>query len=179
MASSSETSRKRGKEEDDDDESRRHQLVKEGKVLAPEEPEDGPPPLPDEPEEVSPPPPDESEEVPPPPPEEALVTQPMKDVSAPALTTDEATWSVNLFREAFNRLRQVVVHLGVPAPNDPLEMTVKDYAFKIHILAGNLERGVLAPVDNEDGDDGSLDGYGSGSDSNSDGGAPPVATTSA
>jgi hypothetical protein len=72
-----------------------------------------------------------------------------------------------LFREAFNRLRRVAVHLGVPAPNDLLQRTVKDYAFKIHILAGDLERGVLAPVDDDDGDDGSFDG-----------GAPPAATTS-
>jgi hypothetical protein len=58
---------------------------------------------------------------------------------------------------------------------------VKEYIFKINILAGDLERGVLALV-NDDGDDvGSLDGYGSGpgSDFDSDGGAPSAATTSA
>ena len=153
MASSSEPSRKRGREEDDDDESRRRRLVKEGTTLVPEEPE----------------------EVPPPPPEEASAPQPVEAVSAPPLTANEATWSVNLFREAFVRLRRVAVHLRVPVPNDPLQRTVKDYAFKIHILAGDLERGVLAPVD----DDGSLDGSGSGSGSDSDGGAPPAATTSA
>jgi hypothetical protein len=47
---------------------------------------------------------------------------------------------------------------------------VKDYAFKINMLARDLERRVLAP-------DGSLDG--SGSNSDSDGGAPSAATTSA
>jgi hypothetical protein len=86
---------------------------------------------------------------------------------------------VNLFCEAFMKLRKVVVHLGVPAPRDLLQMTVKDYAFKINILVGNLERGVLAPVgddgNNDSGEDGSLDGSGS----DSDGGAPPAATTSA
>jgi hypothetical protein len=56
---------------------------------------------------------------------------------------------------------------------------MKDYAFKINILAGDLERGVLAPVDDDGGDNGSLDGSGYGSDSNSDGGAPPAVTTSA
>jgi hypothetical protein len=55
---------------------------------------------------------------------------------------------------------------------------VKDYSFKINILAGNLERGVLAPVDVGSLDD-SGTGFGSGSDSNYDGGAPPVVTTSA
>jgi hypothetical protein len=61
-------------------------------------------------------------------------------------------------------------------------MTVKDYAFKINVLVGDLERGVLVPVDDDGGDDGSLDvsgsGSGSGSDSDSDGGAPLAATTS-
>jgi hypothetical protein len=54
---------------------------------------------------------------------------------------------------------------------------VKDYAFKINILVGDLERGVLTPVIDDDSDDGSLDDSGSGSDSDS--GAPLAATTSA
>jgi hypothetical protein len=54
---------------------------------------------------------------------------------------------------------------------------VKGYAFKINILAGDLERGVLAPDDDDDDCDGSLDGSGSGSDSG--GGALPAVTTSA
>jgi hypothetical protein len=82
---------------------------------------------------------------------------------------------MNLFHDAFVRLRRVAVHLGVPVPNDPLQRIVKDYAFKTNILAGELERGVLAPVDDDDGNDGSLDSSGSDSDS----GAPPEATTSA
>jgi hypothetical protein len=49
-----------------------------------------------------------------------------------------------------------------------------DYAFKVNVLAGELERGVLPPVND---DEGGLDVSGSGSDS--DGGAPPAATTSA
>jgi hypothetical protein len=52
---------------------------------------------------------------------------------------------------------------------------VKDYTFKINILAGDLERGVLTPVVDDGSDDASLDGSGSYSD----GGAPPAATTSA
>jgi hypothetical protein len=167
MASSSELSEKRGRVEEDDDESRHHRLVKEGTTLAPEEPEEVPPLPPDEPEEVPPPPPDE--------PEEALAPQPVEAVSAPPLSADEATWSVNLFHDTFVRLRRVVVHLGVPVPNDPLQRTVKDYAFKTNILAGELERGVLAPVDDDGCNDGSLVSSGSDSDS----GAPPEATTSA
>jgi hypothetical protein len=52
-----------------------------------------------------------------------------------------------------------------------------DYAFKINVLVGNLERGVLPPppVDDDSGDDGGLDFSGS----DSDGGARPVVTTSA
>jgi hypothetical protein len=59
---------------------------------------------------------------------------------------------------------------------------VKDYVFKINILARDPERAVLTLVDDDDGDDGSLDGSGPGSgfgsgsnsDSDSDGGAPPL-----
>jgi hypothetical protein len=60
-------------------------------------------------------------------------------------------------------------------------MTMKDYAFEINVLLGDLERGVLAPVDDDSGDDGGLNvsSSGSDSDSDSDSGAPPVATTSA
>jgi hypothetical protein len=152
MASSSKPSRKRGREE-------------------------VPPAPPAEPEEVPPPPPTELEEVPPPPPAKVkpplpkVALQPVVVVRAPPLNVDEATWSVNLFREAFVKLRKVVVHLGVPAPKDLLQMTVKDYAFKINVLVGDLESGVLAPVDDDSGDDGGLDV------SDSDGGAPPAATT--
>jgi hypothetical protein len=46
---------------------------------------------------------------------------------------------------------------------------VKDFAFKIHILAGDLERVVVGPVDVNSGDNGGLNGSGS----DSDGGAPP------
>jgi hypothetical protein len=56
---------------------------------------------------------------------------------------------------------------------------VKDYAFKINVLVGDLERGVLTPVDNDGGDDAGFNVSGSNSDSNSDGGAPLAATTSA
>jgi hypothetical protein len=58
---------------------------------------------------------------------------------------------------------------------------VKDYAFKINVLVGDLDRGVLAPVDDDGGDDGGLDvsSSSSGFGSDSDGGAPLAATTSA
>jgi hypothetical protein len=58
-------------------------------------------------------------------------------------------------------------------------MSVKDYTFKINVLVGDLERGVFTPIDDDRGDDGGLDISGSGSGSDSDGGAPPAATTSA
>jgi hypothetical protein len=51
--------------------------------------------------------------------------------------------------------------------------------FKINILVGDLEIGVLTPVDDDGSDDGGLDVSGSGSGSDSDGGPPPAATTSA
>jgi hypothetical protein len=60
-------------------------------------------------------------------------------------------------------------------------MTMKDNAFKINVLVGDLERGVLAPVGDVGGLDVSDSGSGSNSDSDSDsdGGALPVVTTSA
>jgi hypothetical protein len=55
---------------------------------------------------------------------------------------------------------------------------VTDYAFKVNVLAGHMEREVVPPDDDDDGD---LDVSSSGSDfdSDSDGGAPLAATTSA
>jgi hypothetical protein len=124
---------------------------------------------------VPPPQPDKPKEALAPQPEEALTLQHVAVMRVPPLNADEATWLVRLFSDAFMKLPKVAAHLGVPGPNDPLQRTVKDYSFKINILAGDLERGVLAPIDDGDSDDGSLDG----SDSDSDGGAPPAATTSA
>jgi hypothetical protein len=106
------------------------------------------------------------------PPWRKVALQPVAIVRAPALNVDEATWSANLFHEAFVKLRKVAVHLEVPAPSHPLQMTVKDYAFKEYAFKIN-----------DGGDDGGLDVSGSGSDSDSDSdsncGAPPAATTTA
>jgi hypothetical protein len=86
-----------------------------------------------------------------------------------------------LFHEAFVKLGKVAVHLGVQPPSHPLQTIVKDYAFKINVLVGDLKRAVLAPIDDDSGDDGGLDvsGSSSSSGSDSDGGAPPAVTTSA
>jgi hypothetical protein len=57
-----------------------------------------------------------------------------------------------------------------------------DYAFKVNVLAGKLEREVVkVNVYDDDDDDGGLDvsSSGSDSDSDSDSGAPPAAITSA
>jgi hypothetical protein len=55
-----------------------------------------------------------------------------------------------------------------------------DYAFKINVLAGNLEREVVTPDDDDDGGlDASSSSSDSDSDSDSDGRAPPAVTTSA
>jgi hypothetical protein len=85
-----------------------------------------------------------------------------------------------MLHQTFVSLGKVDVHLGVQQPTHPLQTTVMDYAFKINILVGEMERGVLPPVyDDDDYDDGGLDVSGSGSGSDSDGGAPPMVTTSA
>jgi hypothetical protein len=72
-------------------------------------------------EEVKPPPPKEVM-----PPRRMVALQPVVVVRALALNVDKATWSANLFHEAFVKLRKVAVHLGVPAPSHPLQMTVED-----------------------------------------------------
>jgi hypothetical protein len=86
-----------------------------------------------------------------------------------------------LLHEAFVNLGKVDAHLGVQPPSHPLHTTVTDYAFKINVLVGDLERGVLPPVDDDSGDDGGLDvsRAGSGFGSDSDSGAPPAVTISA
>jgi hypothetical protein len=82
-----------------------------------------------------------------------------------------------MLHRAFLSLGRVDVYLGVQQPTHPLQSTVMDYAFKINALAGELERGVPPPPVYDD--DGGLNVSGSGSDFDSDGGAPLAATTSA
>jgi hypothetical protein len=83
--------------------------------------------------------------------------------------------------EAWHSLGKLAVHLGVQRPPGPLQMIVMDYAFKVNVLDGSLEREVVPPVYDNDDDDGGLDvsRSGSDSDSDSDSGAPPAVTTSA
>jgi hypothetical protein len=172
MTSSSEPSRKQGREEDDDDKSRHRRLIKMGTVPTPEE--------------ALPPPPEEPEEVPPPVPEEAPTPSPVEAVTLPQLHLVDI-WYVNMFLQAFRRLRRVAVELGLPQPNDLLQRTMRDCTYKIHDLARDLEGVVIGPHDDNDddgdvgsfngSDNGGLDGSSSGSDS--DGEAPLAATTSA
>jgi hypothetical protein len=134
---------------------------------------------------VPPPPPAEPEEVPPPPPEEVKrLKPPRREVArtflrAPKVEYSDACFSVKMLYGAWQSLGKLAVHLKVQIPPGPKEMTVMDYAFKVNVLAGNPEREVVPPVYYDD-DDGGLDVSSSGSDSDfdSDGGAPPAATTS-
>jgi hypothetical protein len=119
--------------------------------------EEVPPPPPAEPENVTPPPPAEPEEVPPPtpaevkpllpeevkPPRRKVARQPVVPVRAPSVNVQDASWSVKLLHQAFVNLGKVAVHLGVQPPSHPLQTVVMDYAFKINILVGELERRVL------------------------------------
>jgi hypothetical protein len=97
---------------------------------------------------------------------------------APSVNVEDARFLVKMLYQAWQSLKKMVVHLGVQRPPEPLQTTVMDYAFKVNVLAGHLEREV---VPSPDDDDGGLDvsSSGSDSDSDSDGGAPPAATTSA
>jgi hypothetical protein len=130
-------------------------------------------------EEVPPPPPAEPEEVPSPPPEEVKWLKPPRrkvppPLRSPTINFEDACFSVKMLYQAWQSLGKVVVHLGVQLPTDPLQTTVLNYTFKVNVLAGDLEREVVPTVYD---DNGGLDVSSSGSDS--DGGAPPVATTSA
>jgi hypothetical protein len=47
--------------------------------------------------------------------------------------------------QAWQSLGKVVVHLRVQRPTDLLQTTVMDYAFKVNVLAGQLEKEVPPP----------------------------------
>jgi hypothetical protein len=47
--------------------------------------------------------------------------------------------------QAWQSLGKVVVHLRVQRPTDLLQTTVMDYAFKVNVLAGQLEKEVVPP----------------------------------
>jgi hypothetical protein len=101
-------------------------------------------------EEVPPPPPAEPEEVPPPPPEEVKRLKPPRrkvplPMRAPSVNVEDACFSVKMLYQAWQSLKKMVVHLGVQRPPEPLQTTVMDYAFKVNVLAGNLEREVVPP----------------------------------
>jgi hypothetical protein len=133
-----------------------------------------PPPTP---AEVKPPPPEEVKRLKPP--RRKVARQPVVPLRAPKVNVADACFSVKMLYQAWQSLGKVVVHLGVQRPTDPLQTTVMDYAFKINVLAGQLEREVLPPVYDDNDDDGGLDVSSSGSDSDFDGGAPLAETTSA
>jgi hypothetical protein len=133
-------------------------------------------------EEVLPPPPAEPEEVPPPPPEEVKRLKPPRrklplPMRAPSVNVEDSCFSVKMLYQAWQSLKKMAVHLWVERSPEPLQTTVMDYAFKVNVLAGHLEREVVSPPD--DDDDGGLDVSSSDSDydSDSDGGAHLAATT--
>jgi hypothetical protein len=64
---------------------------------------------------------------------------------APSVNLVDASWSVKMLHQDFMKLGMVVIHLGAQQPTHLLQTTVMDYAFKINVLAGELERGVLPP----------------------------------
>jgi hypothetical protein len=127
-----------------------------GAPAPPAKPKEEPPTPPTEPEEVSSPPPVEPEEVPrpPPPPEEVkrlklprrkVARQPVVPLRAPKVDYSDACFSVKMLYDAWQSLGKLAGHLGVQLPPGPLQMTVMDYAFKINVLAGKLEREVVPP----------------------------------
>jgi hypothetical protein len=69
----------------------------------------------------------------------------MVPLRAPKVKVKNVCFSVKMLHQAWWSLGKVVVHLGAQRPTDPLQTTVMDYAFKINVLARELERGVLPP----------------------------------
>jgi hypothetical protein len=67
----------------------------------------------------------------------------MVPLRAPAVEVSDACFLVKMLYEALHSLVKLVVHLRVQRPPDPLQMTVMDYAFKVNVLAGYLEREVV------------------------------------
>jgi hypothetical protein len=63
---------------------------------------------------------------------------------APKVNVEDACFVVKMPYHAWQSLGKVAVHLGVQRPIDPLQTTVMD-VFKVNVLAGDLERGVLPP----------------------------------
>jgi hypothetical protein len=99
-------------------------------------------------EEVPPPPP---EEVPPPPPEEVKRLKPPRckvplPMRPPSVNVEDAYFSVKMLYQAWQSLKTMDVHLGVQRPPEPLQTTVMDYAFKVNVLVGHLEREVVPPT---------------------------------
>jgi hypothetical protein len=89
--------------------------------------------------------------VPPPPPEEVKrLKPPQRKVSlpmrAPSVNVEDACFSVKMLYQAWQNLKKMAVHLGVQRPPEPLQTTVMDYAFKVNVLAGHLEREVVPPT---------------------------------
>jgi biotin synthase-related radical SAM superfamily protein len=52
---------------------------------------------------------------------------------------------MKMLYEASQSLGKMAVHLEVQISPGPKEMTVMDYAFKVNVLAGNVEREVVPP----------------------------------
>jgi hypothetical protein len=100
-------------------------------------PEEVPPPTPTK---VKPPPHEEVK-----PPRRKVARQPVAAARALIVNVQDASWSVKLLHQDFVNLVKVAVHLGVQPSSHPLQTTVMDYAFKINVLVGELERGVLPP----------------------------------
>jgi hypothetical protein len=92
------------------------------------------------PAEVKPPPPEEVKRLKPP--QHKVARQPVVPLPAPKVNVEDAYFSVKMLHQAWRSLGKVAVHLGVQRPTDPLQTTMMDYAFKVNVLAGELERGV-------------------------------------
>jgi hypothetical protein len=85
--------------------------------------------------------------VPPPPPEEMKrLKPPQRKVPLPmralSVNVEDAYFSVKMLYQAWRGLKKMVVHLRVQRPPEPLQTTVMDYAIKVNLLAGDLEREV-------------------------------------
>jgi hypothetical protein len=80
------------------------------------------------------------------PPRRKVARQPVVPLRAPKVDFQDACFSVKMLYEAWQSLAKLAVHLGVQRPTSPLQMILMDYAFKVNVLAGQLEREVSPPL---------------------------------
>ena len=92
---------------------------------------------------------------------------------------DDISFAVELLQGTFMKLRDVGEAFKIEAPDHNKHDSVKGLAFRIHVLAGKLEKLPVVQrslLGDDDGSDGGDDDDSDSGDDSSDGGTPTAAT---